>query len=74
MGFLIILFFHKRIFKSSEETAETDGTETAAIPGNEMIPSEINTPLHNNNLPAGFENPKQDADNSTTGSEEDKNR
>jgi len=76
-GFLIILFFHKSIFKNPEDEhklAVAEGTDAAVLPANDMIQPENNSQVHNNNLPAGFENPKQDTDNNTPGTEEDKNR
>lgn len=75
IGFLIILVFHKRIFKTHEvELKPAEVTEAAVMPDETVIPPENNTQLYNNNLPSGFENPKQDTDNNTPGTAEDKNR
>jgi signal peptidase II len=73
IGFLVILLFHKKIFKTHDEEQVAVSTDTAVVPDNNMIP-ENNSQLHNNNLPAGFEDPKQDTDNNSPGTAEDKNR
>ncbi len=73
VGFLIILFFHKKIFKHDEEPIPVtpEGERITAV-GNDV--NEQNTDLKNDNLQSSIENTKQDTDRSTSGPAENQDR
>jgi signal peptidase II len=71
IGFLIILFFHKRIFAEKEEQLEgaeqiENSANSESAGGTPQSPEDLN----NNGSPHSFEDTKQNPDTGTRGTEE----
>ena len=79
LGFLIIIFFNKRIFKTEEENLATDSA-TQEIPGEadgstqDEAPLDASNLLNNNGSELSFEDTKQNPDERPPGTEETKDR
>ena len=79
LGFLIIILFNKKIFKTEEENPVTDSA-AQEIPGEEGGSTEDTTPLdasnllNNNGSELSFEDTKQNPDERPPGTEETKDR
>ena len=73
VGFLIILFFHKRVFKHEEESIPITPEGERIIAGENDI-DEPSAELKNDNLHPSIENTKQDTDRNTSGTAENQDR
>jgi signal peptidase II len=73
VGFLIILFFHKKIFKHDEEPVPVTPEGERILAGENDI-DEPNAELKNDNLHPSIEDSKQDTDNNTSGTAENPDR
>ena len=76
LGFLIILFFHKKIFK--EETPEAIGTDASSLPlgdtDKDISASGEQNVLNNNGSKISFEDTKRNPAQGTAGTEEAQDR
>jgi hypothetical protein len=73
VGFLIILFFHKSIFKHEEEPAAITPEGETTIPVENVI-DEPDAELKNENLHPSIEDRKQDTNDGTSGTAENPDR
>ena len=79
LGFLIIIFFNKKIFKTEEETPVTDSS-AQEIPGEadgsstDTTPLDVSNLLNKNGSELSFEDTKQNPDERPGGTEETKDR
>jgi len=79
LGFLIIILFNKKIFKTEEETPVTDSA-AQEIPGeaggsaHDTAPPDESNLLNNNGSELSFEDTKQNPDERLSGTEENKDR